>query len=484
MVFSLFKRKGKDADRRADSAQATPVSGRIASPASGARTPGAADASSAPTGAAQAPGSRATAIEAQRSAARLTEEKINRIESEMMSGAPPNTVPATQAAPLPEAVAEANRSRPITEWFETTVPGGFGQDAALHAIDINASSLPGEMEEAAILYANGQSDAAAASLRRAISEVDLGGFQQLAWLMLLDLLQVTHDKAGFESLALDYAARFESSPPAWVDPDAVVGAAATVGSAAVVSMPARIDDAIGARIDVLERGLAKRREVSVDFAGVQAVDVAGAARLMTLFTRLEKSPGKSCLAMRGVEKLHDAARATIEPGRRDEDHAGWMLALFTLRVLDQPQAFEDLSIDFAVTYELSPPSWEPLPASLRCADRDADGGSRPDLAAETAASGLPAAEPGAFVLAGELTGRMQAELKALGEFSSGRSNIVIDCRGLRRVEFVAAGELMNEVVNLRSAGKQVLLAEPNRLVYALMLVMGVQELADVRRRKI
>ena len=43
---------------------------------------------------------------------------------------------------------------------------------------------------------------------------------------------------------------------------------------------------------------------------------------------------------------------------------------------------------------------------------------------------------------------------------------------------------MNEVVNLRSAGKQVLLAEPNRLVYALMLVMGVQELAEVRRRKI
>jgi len=62
--------------------------------------------------------------------------------------------------------------------------------------------------------------------------------------------------------------------------------------------------------------------------------------------------------------------------------------------------------------------------------------------------------------------------------------VFVDCRGLRRMEFVAAGDLLNEVVALRSAGKQVVFVEPNYLVYALMLVMGLQDLAEIRRRKI
>jgi hypothetical protein len=88
------------------------------------------------------------------------------------------------------------------------------------------------------------------------------------------------------------------------------------------------------------------------------------------------------------------------------------------------------------------------------------------------------------VLSGEVGGRMQTEIRALRAFSAGRSDVVVDCRALRRIEFVAIGELLNETVNLRAAAKQVLFAEPNRLVYALMLVMGIPELAEVRRRRI
>ena len=50
------------------------------------------------------------------------------------------------------------------------------------------------------------------------------------------------------------------------------------------------------------------------------------------------------------------------------------------------------------------------------------------------------------MLGGEIAGRMQQEMQALRAFSAGRSDVVIDCRSLRRIEFVAAGELLNEVV--------------------------------------
>jgi hypothetical protein len=37
---------------------------------------------------------------------------------------------------------------------------------------------------------------------------------------------------------------------------------------------------------------------------------------------------------------------------------------------------------------------------------------------------------------------------------------------------------------MRSAGRQVLFIEPNYLVYALMLVMGIHDLAEIRRRRV
>jgi len=472
VVFSLFRRKNKDKGRQAQRPE-KPVVGDPGGPALAVVE--------------REGGSPTDSIEARREAARLTEEKINRIESEMISATvtrPASSVAdllaPTTVAPVPVAVV-APPTRPVTDWFEGSSVGALGHPSAVLAIDINASSLPGALEEAAILFANGQPDPAAASLRQALAEADLGSFQQLAWLMLLDLHQSTGDKPAFEALALDYAARFESSPPAWVDAEAGDAGTDPRQAASSVALPARLDDTIASRVDVIERGIERRREITIDAGPVQSVDAAGAARLLALLRRVEKLPGRHVLTIRGSRRLFEAAQAAIEPGRRDDSDACWMLALFALRLLGDVQAFEDLGIEYCVTFEVSPPSWEPLPASIRPVPAAGDAGPAGG-AAEV--SGSPPAEPNAFVLAGEISGRMEQEMQALRSFAAGRSDVVVDCRPLRRIEFVAAGELLNEVVNLRSAGKQVLFAEPNRLVYALMLVMGIQELAEVRRRKI
>jgi anti-anti-sigma regulatory factor len=179
-----------------------------------------------------------------------------------------------------------------------------------------------------------------------------------------------------------------------------------------------------------------------------------------------------------------------------------MLALQALRILGRQQDFDDLGIEYCVTYEVSPPSWEPIDATVRvvsprepepaesllAADLlalvPATGPSKPgDAPDESARASLPeragsgaSATNGAFVL--------QGELQALRSFASGRGDVVVDCRSLRRMEFVAAGDLLNEVATLRSAGRQVLFVEPNYLVYALMLVMGIHDLAEIRRRKV
>src|SRR5690606_12102605 len=138
---------------------------------------------------------------------------------------------------------------------------------------------------------------------------------------------------------------------------------------------------------------------------------------------------------------------------------------------DAPSPAADPLVSSAVASSSAPVDGAPRPA-----------GARPDTPA--AAGGASAAPGGAFLLQGEVLGRMQDELKALRHFASSRGDVVVDCRALRRMEFVAAGDLLNEVATMRSAGRQVLFVEPNYLVYALMLVMGIHDLAEIRRRKV
>jgi len=84
------------------------------------------------------------------------------------------------------------------------------------------------------------------------------------------------------------------------------------------------------------------------------------------------------------------------------------------------------------------------------------------------------------VLRGEIVGRAQDVLAALRARAAERAEVVVDCRHLRRLDFVAAGELLNEVVALRTGGKYLVFREVNQMVTALMTVMGLPDLVDVR----
>ena len=89
----------------------------------------------------------------------------------------------------------------------------------------------------------------------------------------------------------------------------------------------------------------------------------------------------------------------------------------------------------------------------------------------------------AFLLLGSIEGRSQATLAALRSYAADRAEIHVDCRALRRLDFVAAGELLNEVVALRTGGKYLVFKDLNQLVAALLSVMGIPDLAEVRLRR-
>src|SRR6218665_3102287 len=57
---------------------------------------------------------------------------------------------------------------------------------------------------------------------------------------------------------------------------------------------------------------------------------------------------------------------TLAPvGVRDVDPALWMLRLEALRLVNRPDQFDETAIDYCVTYEVSPPSWERAKCRVR-----------------------------------------------------------------------------------------------------------------------
>jgi anti-anti-sigma regulatory factor len=432
----------------------------------------------------------------QNEAARRTTASIDAIEFEMMAskaGSGPKIEksgdfaktsastgnPAASAAARKVAAAlqmEARDAPNTLPKLDHSTSIVLGDTSGALNIDVSGTTLPPMIEEAAILYANGQTKEAVESLKHAIGSGELENQVQTAWVMLLDVYQSTGQRAEFENTALDYAARFEASPPAWLEeanPEQKPEAKKTAMAASVI-FPAALDADVSKQIEQLQRGSATKRELQLDFGNAKTATAEGADLIYKILVAFKKSQREITIAH--ADRLFDALMSSVEAGRRDSSEAGWLLALEALRLMNQQQRFDDVSIDYCVTYEVSPPPWEPMPAWIKQ--------SQGSTEAKLEAAPKSGAEGNSFAVRGDLVGAIPSELAELRAYSQSASSVVIDCRELRRVDFTAAGELLNVVATLRANGKQVLFVEPNWMVLALMVVMGLHDLAEIRRRKI
>ena len=81
-------------------------------------------------------------------------------------------------------------------------------ESSVMAIDVghDLDPLQGDIEQAVVLFANGQ-DAAARSLLETFIRTYPGQEGLRFWLLLFDLLQVIGDQAGFEKLGVEFSQR-------------------------------------------------------------------------------------------------------------------------------------------------------------------------------------------------------------------------------------------------------------------------------------
>lgn len=381
--------------------------------------------------------------------------------------------PEAPAAARPAASKPAADAKPQSEELESldfTSPGAFEAHEEDHPghveISESASSLHPVVEEAAILFANGQDEAALATLEAAADAGGLAAAADQVWAMLFDLYQLLGKREVFDKRALEYSMKYEKSPPTWVEPvRQSLGPALTTGGTAFVAFSGLLGEASDKQIKQLEKIIAGNPVARVEFGKLQGVDTLGAEMLLKAMRGARKR--KCELVMSGPDKLAELLKGKIEVGKR-EDETLWMLLLELYQHMAQQDPFEEWAVNYAITFEVSPPSWENRPPQKKPA---------------TAVPAEVAADADTFPLAGEMYSAGSDAFRQLVDFATGREQVLIDCSDLKRMDFVSAGLFLNTLTNLQITGCSVTIHNPNQLIYALFGVLGINQVAHVERRK-
>ncbi|HRP22477.1 STAS domain-containing protein [Thauera sp.] len=378
----------------------------------------------------------------------------------------------TSAEPLAGGVERAHAADgapPPTELsgldFSATDHGrGLARAAGLVEVQEVGSGIGAAFEEAAVLYANGN-DGEALALLEAMVDGEHAEVGEGVWLMLLDLYRLAGNKQGFESRVLDYATRFERSPPPWVDLSAAGGRARS-GLPPLINLTGQLTAQAEKQFQQVAALGRRSGAVRLDVGRVRGVDDAGCGVWRRLLGDLAADRVKVTLL--SVEPLAEILGKRLVVGKAQERDT-WLMLLELLQYADDQARFENLAVDYAVTFEESPPSWEcrGATAALR----------------EAPTPALATTEPDGFCFEGELSGTSSDTLKRLASFAADRRQVRIDCARLRRIDFVCAGTLFNILATLQAQGKLVSLVNVNAMVAALLRVMSVDQVAHVTLRQ-
>jgi ABC-type transporter Mla MlaB component len=429
------------------------------------------------------------------------------------SGAPSSArVSDGAAAPARGAVPGGGRP-PEPNFVATPVTGVSSQPGAstgftaskLFAIDVEEFAHDPELEEASIRFANGDNAGAEAGLLEVLAPKGSRVDHDETWLTLFDLYRAIGQQDRFENAAIDFAGRFGRSAPQWFSlPEMVALMQAPAAAAAESSAQAAnwtCPATLGTQTVVaMNAALAKAPQPwRLNWSKLNTIDDAAVDPLTKLFTQWATQSVQ--LRFIGSENLEKVLKNATPSSDKGVNPALWKLRMEVLRVMHRPDEFELVALDYCVTYEVSPPSWD----SARCDYKplQADGSYVPghtiigEAFRDSLSSGLGYGYGDTNIIAGgasqmsnistvELSGQILGDasepLGTLDAKLEGADVMVISCARLIRIDFSAAGTLLNWVTSRQAEGRQVQFIEVNRLVAAFFNVIGISEHARVIAR--
>jgi ABC-type transporter Mla MlaB component len=375
----------------------------------------------------------------------------------------------------------------------------------LFAVELGDAQADPDLEEAAIRFANGDDAGAEAGLLTALQGDNVQPDAADRWAgALFDLYRSTGQQASFDSVAIDYAMRFGRSAPAWFSTPELLGRNALVSPVHQTAAPAQSHSTVWAcpaELDVpaMQALLASLSPAPgpwhLNWSLLKAITPDAAQALAGLFAQWCAQPVK--LHFGGAEVLEKTLMSYTPSGDKRVDVFWWRLRLDALRILRLQDEFELAALDYCVIYEVSPPPWAEAPCEFvheRMSSAtplelayplpgEAVSGRAIDFSQGlTAPMGLDAMPAALVELTGEVLGDAAEALDQLQAGLKGADRLVISCARLIRVDFSAAGSILNWVAVRESEGCHVQFRDVPRLVAAFFNVIGINEHARVMLR--
>ncbi|MFN4031789.1 MAG: STAS domain-containing protein [Acidovorax temperans] len=429
------------------------------------------------------------------------------------------TAPVTLGSPLAAASAAPTAPSPVAPLFanDSMAVGRFGGvDAALQGDqEVHAPfspTVPGgvppvvvqlerfvhepDLEEAAIRYANGDHEGAESGLLQVLEQHRQDDPQQQLelWMTLFDLYRATGQQDRFESLAIDFAAQYSRSAPLWFSLPEQFGLQVSSSDPAG-DAPGRREFSWNAPQRLAVSSVAAL-QASVERAAspwtlawsrIAGIDDAAVPLLADLFTRWADKQGQFVFS--GVDRLETLLEIMTQSGDRTSGTEWWRLRMSALRLMGRPDEFELVALDYCVTFEVSPPSW----VAPKCgySDDNASANAQPQanerdmLASDFGELTLPPPIDNgpAALLSGVIEGDAVPLLQPLQELVKPGVPLVIACDKLMRIDFAAAGSVLNWAADLQSQGHVVHFQNLHRLIAVFFNVIGINEHAWVIPRK-
>ncbi len=399
-----------------------------------------------------------------------------------------------------------------------TEPGGLTASASAGPPPPEMLAFSPGLEDAAVRFANCDDVQAEAGLRAVIAQEVNSPKASDAWLALMDVFYANGRIDAFEETAADYAAQFGRRAPRWPSVSSAPPAAGPVPDRVVATLwtcPLVLDvAAVKALAAYLNTCGANKR---IDWSDLLSADLDAATALLSVVNHWLAMP--VVFVFEGAGVLRRRLMASTPSGRRENDPIWWQLRLALLRLMRRSDEFDLAALDFCVTYGVLPPEWV-LPACQFEAAEAVAGQVPSPAAAEpitqlvTQLGGLDVLEwpamvgdtqlhteplpfgergakpeaplPGTASLQGALRGELVAVLhplqQALGDTPANQP-LRVDCTELKRIDFPAAGSLLQWLLGAMAQGRVVELVEVSRIVAVFFHVVGIDEAVPVRLRQ-
>jgi hypothetical protein len=422
-------------------------------------------------------------------------------QREVLAALPPLPNLDIEPAQVQAPVSSAPGLPPLAPLSLATA-GETGDFGHRFGVEVSEVVHDPDLDEAVIAFAN----ADFSQCEQALSQITRPGGARSqhaeTWLVLFDLYRATGQQQHFEALAGDYAHQFGWSAPQWFSLPKLVSDAVADAAHAVGSSSGPIGGDVGwvcpelLDIDAVARLRSQTLQMPLpwvfDWAALRSVDAEAATQLSSLFRHWSKQQ----LEMRWIsgENLFHTLQEAAPTGVRDADPAFWQARLDALRLANRADQFDETAIDYCVTYEVSPPSWERTRCNVRISGSGMNTHTPPLSMVSEVSTGftesglLDDAVGGTQVASIELSGQLVGDIsETLARLNAqlGKSLLVqVSCAKLIRVDFIAAGDLLNWVLVKRGENRMVHFVDAHRLVALFFGAMGINEHAKVQVRKV